>query len=851
MAFDIVIHIILIGVFEVALLTWMIVYSIKNRKIFSKKNFRYMVLLFLIAFLAYSTGYRYKNGSLDFPLGFFECIDGSMKALSFRADRAIVGNLVNDSKIFSIELSICTIFGGFTSLFTIFSFFRNFIVNKLLLLTKLSKTDIDVVIGNTTKSVKYCAKNPKDCILWIDSNNEELTDKDKEKFYNDRIAYIYKPLINHKAYNGDELYSIVKLINQHKHTYFIYFDNEAYSNKSILDLLRMLCDIKNEELDIDDCIKVINPTNNIKDYKDYDYVIFDSSISQYDTIDKQQAKIDLLKNSKVHYEFIDIKNSKEFNMKSHNIARFIEKLFKKDTVIAVEPLTKDYMNDCKLYIKKAYLAKKHVVKFFIESQSKYTGFMNEQLAKIVAKNSNNRKYSITASCFYLYDLLARNFSIEKNFADYIPDDFYDDNLRTLVKKDKDINVVMMGFGRTNEAMFKSLIINNQFIQKGNEETYAPKLVNYFIYERDEQMLHNSLITKIYDHQNKASEDKGLDDYYNLCTLKILSKDVCGEDFYKGIKELSNDENAFTFVFVNCETGVNNSAFAANIGRLFPLNRGRIFYVISNHNYLLDIDDNDNLEGFGFKEELLTHDKINNQDLYELAGASYVRYIKLKNDDYIPVDDLSSFAQMSNVYSNMNIKFKLKLLGLKLVDVDPKNIEEVKESLLNYYEIYDPRIYDVLKDIKDYDLQYIKNEIDNAYSNKHSIFGKLYSYESYFAKSIRSSLSFQEHLRWNAYELVNGYQQMSFDKITYDINNKKGIHKDEVLKEQACITTYKFLDNIAEKEVEEARKKGNQEVTKYDLDLYKYDYMTMDMLPFSLLVVAHPKKIVKIEKEVEK
>ena len=131
---------------------------------------------------------------------------------------------------------------------------------------------------------------------------------------------------------------------------------------------------------------------------------------------------------------------------------------------------------------------------------------------------------------------------------------------------------------------------------------------------------------------------------------------------------------------------------------------------------------------------------------------------------------------SNIALAMSTRFKLNLLGY-----DYKKAEDIKEN-------------DVLVSEEEFRLKYTDktNVIDIDINNYH-------------LPTIRNHLLYQEHLRWNAFHLLNGYETMEKDDITY--NGEKIIRKDYKLKLHGCIISYEALLDLA--------KHQNQLIKQFD------------------------------------
>lgn len=173
--------------------------------------------------------------------------------------------------------------------------------------------------------------------------------------------------------------------------------------------------------------------------------------------------------------------------------------------------------------------------------------------------------------------------------------------------------------------------------------------------------------------------------------------------------------------------------------------------------------------------------------------------------------LNSYQQSSNIASAINIFTKLNLLGLDITDNNKCGLSE-----LEYLNIYDEN--KLLE----------KNVLTYYNRTKPSI-------------SKRDALAFMEHLRWNAFMLVNGYIPMPKSMIkVYKENDKLIIYKNDVnLRLHACITTNKgleeYFDYLAKLIVKETNISYEESFNM--VENKKYDYMLMDTVYTDLALLG--------------
>ena len=221
--------------------------------------------------------------------------------------------------------------------------------------------------------------------------------------------------------------------------------------------------------------------------------------------------------------------------------------------------------------------------------------------------------------------------------------------------------------------------------------------------------------------------------------------------------------------------------------------------------------------FGNSESVVNHDVIVNDSLSTIAKKLNEVYTKQYADaeernrpdfaEYIRQkaekdwNGLDYFTLYSNIYSAMNMRVKLNLLGLDYVNNASGN-----NSL-----------------------------IGERYGRKDK-----YAYSEYFNSSVRNALLAQEHARWNAYHLLGEYLPLSKDGITVKSSDGEKVRfnvKNTAAKKHACLTTFSGLNELSSYL---AQKAGNGR-TAADYDYYVYDELLiisveelLNSLPYSVV-----------------
>lgn len=230
-----------------------------------------------------------------------------------------------------------------------------------------------------------------------------------------------------------------------------------------------------------------------------------------------------------------------------------------------------------------------------------------------------------------------------------------------------------------------------------------------------------------------------------------------------------------------------------------------------HNESLAVKTDENITCYGNLDAIFTHDVIVNESLVELAKEINNVYERKKYEDNGKKctteileqawKSLKYFTVYSNIYNANNIRLKLNLLGL-----------------------------DYVKDGKGEGVDFI-----SVYSEGEK------TYEKCFEFCQRSALLAQEHYRWNAYHMMNGYIPLKKERIVVTKNEEGSFHKktDKVkvvakqdkLKKHACLTTYKGLDELSGHIAQKANEILPDEYYEArDFEYYANDGMLLEIVP---------------------
>ena len=440
-------------------------------------------------------------------------------------------------------------------------------------------------------------------------------------------------------------------------------------------------------------------------------------------------------------------------------------------------------------------AEHNVMKFIKET------FISQEEVKVGAR----------ISCFSKYELIARNFVYEHPITKYIPRGFYNENFT--LKRDKQINIVFVGFGKFNYPLFRMCSTQFQFAQMDDtNKKLEVKPVNYYVFDNDEKSLNNEYFSRIDYEFDKDFENCDFEKPPKICNLSHQNLDINSTEAKRLFKSLVSADS-YTYFIVSLSDDLEDAAYAQTIKRLIDNETNYKIFVRTRNNSgeKLKLYD-DNVCYFGNEKQIFDHQSIVNDDLTVLAQTINLLYHNITNqqDNRELMRemwfDLPVIQQSSNLYHALNYQFKLHLMGYGMVKHSDNKGAAVTEKQFNE--------------------RYINSGRDNGYSD----------YSFFFNTESSNVLAFIEHSRWNALYILNDYKQMRAKDIKADDQGNVA-HKDTAKKLHACITTYYGLDKLIKHKYRAVNDKADVNKLDYKHDellkklaqIYAYDYMDLDKL----------------------
>ena len=436
--------------------------------------------------------------------------------------------------------------------------------------------------------------------------------------------------------------------------------------------------------------------------------------------------------------------------------------------------------------------------------------LNNQLS-FKNKILENKDLAAFIDCFNRYELFALDF-VEKNpITEHLPKDFILED-KGVISSKKKINVMYLGFGKLSKTLHKVQLINDQLPTiKGNK--IGRYKINYFAFDKNEKSNEDKNMNFYFRRYDENISKYSSDEYFpvleKLDNIKFENINVESYElinYLLDIIDIENKEDSYNRFIISYGSDVDNIDMAIKIESILKEHHFENYeiylHVRNKFPTAINLLDNSKINVIGDILSVFNHDVIVNERLLELAKLLNRKYDQKRLADSSWYN-LSPIKQASNIYSSLNIRLKLNLLG-----------------------------YDYIKEDKEVNNEDIINEI-----SKKVEFTKN-SYDDYlFFKDNRispvHSIAYQEHLRWNAFYISNGYVPLKKEEISLvDAFGEYGpiFYKDDSsLKLHACLTTYEGLDDYHHL-LAELLTKANSKTIEENLNVvetYKYDHMIVE------------------------
>ena len=406
---------------------------------------------------------------------------------------------------------------------------------------------------------------------------------------------------------------------------------------------------------------------------------------------------------------------------------------------------------------------------------------------------------------------------------------------SLIKKDVDINVFLIGFGKTNQQIFLTSVANNQFLTAA-EDGGDPvlKKVNYLIFDKQRAENNKNLNHSYYRFRNEtmgAAKDEYLPFPEIPATEVYYKLDINDSHFYTRIRERAmRSPNDANYVVIAFGTDLENIDMAQKLvekRREWNLQNLIIFVKARKWTKEQTLLEDENCYFIGNEEKVvydieeLTGDRIYHMahmrnEIYDVEYDITHSYITEITDGYLAKKKVESnktwytkktqIERESNIYSCLSLRSKLHLMGLDYCPMDDKRVALTEEEYLKHYAGDDLPVFDR------YSLTANGKKV--AY------------YDLVFAEGRRKNMAIHEHQRWNSFMISKGIIPATKDQILTeqyweDGKLKYSNGKNYVMRRHGNITTF---DGLVDFRQMVANRDGKDE---QETDVIKYDYQILD------------------------
>lgn len=448
-----------------------------------------------------------------------------------------------------------------------------------------------------------------------------------------------------------------------------------------------------------------------------------------------------------------------------------------------------------------------------------------------------------------YQMIAMDFIDRYPFTKFMGEEQID-YATALIKNNVDINVCMIGFGKTNQQIFLTSVANNQFLHETESEIKL-KQVKYYIFDKNPAKNNKNLNHSYYRFRNER-EDIDPKDYLPLPSVPAeetyFELDINDPNFYRHIRHILSAEKPHederqsekgklsgkqkvNFVIIAFGTDLENIDMAQKLIEkkqewgiedltIFVKTRAKRAeqtllqekgcYFIGNEKesvYNINCIIGDRIfhmaqmrnEAYAI-EYKITHEANCNLSVEALDKVR-------KNADKSWYLNKTQLERESNLYCCLSMRSKLNLIGL---DYCPKT-ENDKHALTE----------------REYLDNYAAGDHVDTETLGLSIDGKkVVNYTLDFVPSKRTNLAIQEHQRWNSFMISKGMVPSSIKQIEEEKTIKNGVEKftngkNYKLRRHGNITS---MDGLVE-----FRKiiANRDKIDELEADVIKYDYQLMD------------------------
>ncbi|MBQ3055146.1 MAG: hypothetical protein IJC88_03475 [Oscillospiraceae bacterium] len=470
----------------------------------------------------------------------------------------------------------------------------------------------------------------------------------------------------------------------------------------------------------------------------------------------------------------------------------------------------DYINIISQYVHSG--AEEKNIRIYVETDTSMNDVVQNELTCLLDSMEDKERCAEFREAITLFsrnELIARKLVEQHPITKYLPKEFLCEDAS--IAPDCRMQAVFLGMTQLSREIYKQFVINHQFaVWDGGEYRALP--LSYDIYAktvRSSEWEFGGLGQALEECEAERSAYFPLPEmpYHTTCH----NENPLLVDLDEIVRKL-RAENCYSVIFIDVGNSCKNLELANRLKLLLRETTGYHLFVCDT---VSKTGGDAAFTEYGNIDDILQHDVIVDESLTALAKSiNRNYYVSGGACDGFSEEQIVAFCNMkwygtphfkrySNVSAANNLRLKLNLLGL-----------------------------DYVKDGKGTGIKTLRETLNRSDTTK--------GYEGYFERNVHNSLLAQEHLRWNAYHLMNGYLPMKRkDLIVCESdkenpqNKKEHIyenHQSESLRLHACLTDYLGLKELSG---EIARRAGEiyrkESFSHEDYDFYKNDGMLLSIV----------------------
>lgn len=342
-----------------------------------------------------------------------------------------------------------------------------------------------------------------------------------------------------------------------------------------------------------------------------------------------------------------------------------------------------------------------------------------------------------------------------------------------VAADMDFNMIFVGFGDTNREIFLDSFSTNHFLVRRNHRLPELKSVRYHIFDRREEAdhdrnLNHSLFRYMDDFEHLLLSGKlKKEDYLELPPRPeepvLYEMSIDSEAFYDKVWAIcAENPKSVNYLVVAFGDDFSNIDLAQRLAEKkkewgltdlyifvkirdrqnqdvssFLINGAKSPYIpFGNEDFTLDQVIHNEIEEIAYKRKRATLNAESASDPLKALTRDSVRVLY----SWYTMDQIT---RRSNIYNILGVRMKLHLLGLDYEHITKEN-ENKTLSEDAYFKIYATgcRLEDTKK--------------PDSYRGARKSYNRKTYREDYTIYLPRPNLAVQEHYRWNAFMIRNGF-----------------------------------------------------------------------------------------------